>query len=646
MDTTNIEHLKFNEPIQSEIEQSEVSEEIKDENLVENIFNLENDINTCLICLHRYYKINGEQTIEIISRLSGMYQFSGSKNLENLLILITTDTEISSFLKLEALKSLLSFDIAIETIETTDDNILKEAKLHSNEVIIRKNENRKQRAYKCLNDLCNSFDNNIATPCKIESVCMLMECSEYKYESNSYFIKIINDRSIDSDFRYKTILSLESEHKWKIQERQFFLKEACLQFLNQTSNMTMYRILAGQYLLQKIKISPETYNHIENIILSFSEDDTLDYNLRADAADTLLSLGSSNEIKLKARNIITLLGNLFGRAKTVFENAQNVHVEEIEESVAEVLEFLSKLPFAEVDNNPITFDYVNGYIEKMLKEEKETFTSITKTCCEYTCIHIKCVYCESCVINEDYKNCCKDICHEKINRQDKIKLSLNRICVDRILYSKYNQTLLNILLKVWTYISTHVFKETMLSRLLEELYDMSGTCSSGFASRLINTISGFGEFNIRISWEDQIIANMSGRLNALILKITDHDSIYFGKKHREILELYLRHINKIKTRFYAHELEDRNTVDTIIDNYLKEDRAKKREEAVEYFYESVISEMSIPVHLYYARQNFLKFFRDNMLSIREQLYEEFKDFITDTEFDLYTRKAISHYEGF
>ena len=44
-------------------------------------------------------------------------------------------------------------------------------------------------------------------------------------------------------------------------------------------------------------------------------------------------------------------------------------------------------------------------------------------------------------------------------------------------------------------------------------------------------------------------------------------------------------------------------------------------------------------------QNFLKFFRDNMLNIREELYEEFKDYLTDTDFDLYTRRAIIVYTG-
>ena len=33
-----------------------------------------------------------------------------------------------------------------------------------------------------------------------------------------------------------------------------------------------------------------------------------------------------------------------------------------------------------------------------------------------------------------------------------------------------------------------------------------------------------------------------------------------------------------------------------------------------------------------------------MLSIRQELYEEFKEYITDTDFDLYFRAAIATYE--
>ena len=55
--------------------------------------------------------------------------------------------------------------------------------------------------------------------------------------------------------------------------------------------------------------------------------------------------------------------------------------------------------------------------------------------------------------------------------------------------------------------------------------------------------------------------------------------------------------------------------------------------------------MILPVRFYDKRGNFLKFFRKNISFIREEMYLEFKDDITSPDFDLYFRKAISHYEG-
>jgi hypothetical protein len=59
----------------------------------------------------------------------------------------------------------------------------------------------------------------------------------------------------------------------------------------------------------------------------------------------------------------------------------------------------------------------------------------------------------------------------------------------------------------------------------------------------------------------------------------------------------------------------------------------------------VLEEMIIDTHHYHMRSNFLKFFRENIPSIRQEMYEEFKDYMEDTDYDLYFRKAIFKYEG-
>ena len=157
----------------------------------------------------------------------------------------------------------------------------------------------------------------------------------------------------------------------------------------------------------------------------------------------------------------------------------------------------------------------------------------------------------------------------------------------------------------------------MQKRLIEELVEMSGTCSSGFAGRLVNVISGFGDFNLRISFRDQIIANFTGRLNAKAKDIANPLKIDINRK------LYcIKEISNLEIPTANH-------------NYLN---------ALSSFQEEVLEEMSITANDYASRLNFLKFFRKNMLSIREELYIEFKPHITDCDFDLYFRAAISSYE--
>lgn len=188
----------------------------------------------------------------------------------------------------------------------------------------------------------------------------------------------------------------------------------------------------------------------------------------------------------------------------------------------------------------------------------------------------------------DTKDCILRLINdEEKELKEKVEGSLVRISLDRALYGNSNMSLSNILLKVWAYIQDSPFKEDLEKRLIEELYESNNKCSTGFCGRIVNTLSGYDEsMSITMSFEDQICSNLEGRLN-----------------------------NKIR------EIED--------DEYM----------------EKVLNEMTIPVIKYHLRLNFLRFFRDNISKIRQEMYEEFCSYITDEDFDLYIRKAIIRWEG-
>ena len=66
---------------------------------------------------------------------------------------------------------------------------------------------------------------------------------------------------------------------------------------------------------------------------------------------------------------------------------------------------------------------------------------------------------------------------------------------------------------------------------------------------------------------------------------------------------------------------------------------------IQCFAENVLNEMTVSSSKFANRQNFLLFFRTYISSIREELYDEFKDLIKDSDFDLFFRKSLFVYEG-
>ena len=651
------------------------------ENLIEKIMDLSLPTKTRISAMEQYYRELdiGDNAIEVINTLGGMYQMSGSRVIEQFFYTLCISSTISSFLKIEAAKNLIGYE---EISFSLDEEDTKEdiSKLEE------RNEKRKELGYNALNRVCMNLTNT-PTPCRIEAISTLMECKRFQKEADTYFCNLVNDQSIECDFRYKIILSLENKtaevlryemidmfhdtdfvkkfydklhksityifpnykpkindsrlwrevlkrlpyddlrliYRYKYGNKEYsfdkFLKNAQLAFLFNINNNIYYKILSGQYLLQKCSLTPSTSLSVQKRILSFAQDSDVEYDRRADAADILLRLGEKN-MQEAGRSIIKELGCVAGEVKTVFDNAQNVHNEEVEESVFEALEFLNTLPIHTINNLPIDFDYVNTQVENMVIEKEE---------------------------NERKKN----PTFMEVEKSERIRLAMNRIRMDRALYFKYNNSLLNILLKVWTYMVSDQenFKE-MCTRLLEELEEMSNTCSSGYAIRLINVISGFGNFNMRISFEDQIIANFIGRLNAKARLIQSEDSPFRKERLYDMIELLLhKEDNKelkesieIKLNPSGDEKSRPNML-TIVKHFLSTDMETKVESCISKFSELVINEMTAKSSNYSTRQNFFLFFRTYVGGIREEMYEEFKEFLSDSDFDLYMRKALMSYEG-
>jgi hypothetical protein len=389
--------------------------------------------------------------------------------------------------------------------------------------------------YTIINCLCNHETfKYLPTPIRTDIVLYVMNITKttqkYKEESLFYFCSILNDTRIDNLYRFKLIQKLENLFKDELFD--YYVKESCYQFVTCRYNHMSYRVICCQYIFQKCK---ELYDFSNTFLLEIASDPLIDEDIRADACDILLGYGTSENVE-KARMILFVIGGGDRMRNNVFKNSQNVHNHSIESSVEKIIEYISSY----VSKKSYTFDKVKDELEEMIKN------------------------------------------HEKYTI---LKDSITRITIDRAIYGRLNYTLSAIITKMWSYIQDSEYKEELEKRLIEELVESYNKCSSGYVSRIVNTISGFGEMSVQISFEDQIVSVLESRLNKQI---------------------------------YEEEEKD---IDLILE------------------------EMTLPVRFYDKRGNFLKFFRKNISIIREEMYTEFKEYITSQDFDLYFRKAISHYEG-
>ena len=569
------------------------------------ILDLSNSIESRMNILEKYFRENEKGAIEILRQLNSMWFMSGIKAIENFFLDLCDSQNVSSLLKLSIAKSLG---------DGTDD---------------------KEPSKKALISILNIGE--LPTPCRIEAIELLLKFNGDSSIIYEYLKEFLFDIQIEGGFKYKTILNLENlasqwireqlydlfpnkefvkyiftisatlikqefpkfkpeldnedffelmilrmgydklTETWKIyctntiNKYEYLISQLQLQFVNMREISIFYRILSAQYLLQKFYtiLSSEDIENIENILLEFAENPLNTENQRADAADTLMHLGCES-MKDKGKNIILSLGYGDREINTLYTNSQNVHNEELESSILELLEFFAEYTTLLINRLPITFQQVRRQIENLSTAKYD---------------------------------------------KEKIQLSLNRIHVDRVLFSKYNMSLETLLIKLWSYIQNNPeYKEQLLQRLLEELQDMSGTCSSGFASRIVNVVSGFGDFSLRISWEDQIVSNFNGRLNAMVRNITLEESIYRNEHY-----------------------------DTVIS--LQKDNEEEVESVLESFSQCVLEELPLRSSEPYKRKNFNFFLKHSFPIIRQEMYEEFSSFLDDTTFDLYFRKALMHYEG-
>jgi hypothetical protein len=526
---------------------------------------------------------NDDDLIDVVSRIGIIFQMSGVKKLEFFLESVCKSTEIRSIFKIYAVKHLMSFSEREETVYPEDSDELKISKQECNLKIKCENERRLENALWTLETTCVFVcdDLTIPTPFKIEIFTMLIHHDAYLHKGIGFFNSLIKSDSLDCCFRYKIITSIAKYTTICESSRNLIQRTLLLSFINLDANKNMYTIIAAQNLLSPPHdelIDEQSLENVYSVLSKIASDSTNDHKIRADAADTLLSLCRNTDVVEIARNVIHNLSfdNISIHDQTVYSNLENVHVADIEKSALRNIEtHLIKTPVMYKPGTcPLTeidFDYLRSEITK--------YVSSTNS----------------------------------LDMND-IGCSLNRIELDKTLFGAYHMSLSNILIRAWSYVHAHEQRDELMSRLMDELRDMSGTCASGCAFRLANIISGFDDINLSISFHDQIIANFTARMNKRIRDLECVDSeIYTNGKC----------VDEIKSLFSCSEITA---------------------EIRETFQDKVVEElMYVNTKHLYELKNLTVVVRHIMLVVREELYVEFRTYVSDQEFDEATTVAFKKY---
>jgi len=351
--------------------------------------------------------------------------------------------------------------------------------------------------YDCFSDL--ACDTSVMVKYRVEATRYLFasENDDHLQTAQEALLEIIDSASYPSEFRYSVIAGFISTtgigtmlnvQKLKVPYDEEFVYSLQTAFFYNKSNGVRERILSGQHMLAMRCVDDVEKKSVGDTLLAVAtDDDVKDQNIRGDAADVVLRLGTPDQRRI-ARQVIADLGfatvegnkgNLLERTRTIYSNAQNVHDDK-------------------------THECVERFIERIVNETNVALRQY----------------------NEVHQEVTEMIRRKGGDQATKFKAykALNRVSVDTATFTKLKVTIAEVFIHVWIRIQQKEDgkRENLEDRMFEELVDMSDTCSSGHAARFVNVLS-LDDATLVISWESQIKANIVGRMNARIQAIEDED---------------------------------------------------------------------------------------------------------------------------
>lgn len=390
-------------------------------------------------------------------------------------------------------------------------------------------------------------NNDLEVACRIQ---WLKQLSYYTLYEDDHHVQDWIDKVFVhiADPFHRNRVVMDMFHTYEENERFGVFVRVMREYKKIFDDPVMYMVVFAQNIIKKDNLDDETFiPECLDELVGVMTDDQYPFEAQADVCDFFLNTENNyitaqhhQQAEVKMRELFqeNMVSHL-----SLYANRQNVHSESIEKSSQEVLEKLHE----KYGLRPTTLEKLQQWRLEM----------------------------------EDW-----DVYYKEEKMRQKVVLCMNRIFFDKRLYGSTKDTLSTIFGLVWRHIHNSTHKEELQIRLLEEMSDASGQCSTGIAIRLLNTLSGYDDFMIKISYKEAILSRV------------------------------MHHMNK--------------KIQTLEDPVLQE---------------TLLHEMIIPPNEYTERKNFLGFFRKNIADIKEELYPEYSEVVSDTDFDLYLKQALIVYEG-
>ena len=348
---------------------------------------------------------------------------------------------------------------------------------------------------------------------------------------------------------YRNKVVMDAFHTYEENKRFHIFIRLMRRYKTLFDDPVMYRVTFAQNIIKK-ELGDDDSFIVECLdeLLTIMSDPDYPFETQADICDFFLNTENRYITETHHHQAQQKMEELFRENMvselSIFANRQNVHSESIETSSEEMLKKLHE----KYGLMPSTLEKLQQWRLEM--EEWDAYKEQTE------------------------------------NIQHKVALCMNRIFFDKRLYGTTKDTLTTIFGLVWRHIHHSEHEDELKKRLLEEMTEASGQCSTGIAVRLVNTLSGYDDFMLKISYREAILSKVMHHMNKKVMEHPDP------------------HIR-----------------------------------------DTLLYEMIIPATEYTERKTFLGFFRKNIAAIKEELYEEYKEVVSDTDFDLYLKQALIVYEG-